>query len=52
MKLERISLTECIGSGTHAKVYRYKLLNYRMAVKCYKDKDGAEEESSVLRQIK
>ena len=48
----RISLTECIGVGANAKVYRYKLLNYGMALKCYKTREGAEEESSVLEQIK
>ena len=51
-KLTRISLTECIGVGANAKVYRYKLLNYGMALKCYKTKEKAEEESTILEQIK
>ena len=52
--LSKITLNEndYIGQGINAKVYKYSLQNHALAVKCYKIKQGAEEEKKILDQIK
>ena len=51
--LSKITLnsTDLIGKGSYAKVYRYKILNTPIAVKCFDDDDEAMKERDVIQRI-
>ena len=40
-----------IGKGANAEVYRCKINNIDLAVKCFKEYDKAFEENSILERI-
>ena len=51
MKKIQLKQQDLIGKGSFANVYRYKIYNTELAIKCFKDERKAIEENAVLQKI-
>ena len=53
-KLQKLEMkyTDLAGSGANGQVYRWELNNHKLAVKCFKNKEDAENEHKRLYDIR
>ena len=52
--LSQIQLKDAdfVGSGSYASVYRYRIKNYPVAVKCFQNQVDAEKEYQIFEEVR